>query len=695
MKLSNRQRLILEALLERQGDITAGEIAEEARVSTRTVHRELLDLEPLLHGEGLSLHKKSGSGIQLEGSAEALSRFQEALGRSETETYSPEERRLLILCRLLEEAEPVKMFALAHELHVAIPTVSNDLAELERKLLKNGLTLVRRRGYGVEICGPETAKRRLIGRLAEQNLDDSDMFGSVSGLQGMSPVTARLLKMVGKDHFLAIENALWQLEVEGTNPLSETDYTRLLIRLSVALTRMKRHHYIRPGAPGDRQEGAERSEHEYKESRRFAAMLELGPLPAAESEYLQRLLTGKEQDGPATPLLHHDLALVESVVHLVRFLEKQTDIPFVRDRSLLDGLIRHMGPAIERLRAGDSIRNPLLAQIKRDYASLFTIVREGVDETMPTLAVPDEEIGYIVMHFGASVERLSQFPRNVRALLVCTSGIGSSKLLAVRINKELPQIDLIGHHSWYEASRLPKDRYDLIISTVDLPLGPDRYVKLSPLLTREEAEKLRVHIQDITLKNLPDEAVASVPSPVSLDRLKRLKSYTDEVVRLLDGFGVYPVPAAPGEADLNHVVNAMLAVVAESGKLSSAETVAGQLLLRERQGSQWIPDTELALFHTRSDQVREPYLSLFRLPTRLRFGQDDWDAMAPAISHILLMLGPKRLGKESLEVLSEISAMLLLPEMIDLLRRADAEAIKTFLSQQLEQYIKNKMDWRD
>lgn len=104
------------------------------------------------------------------------------------------------------------------------------------------------------------------------------------------------------------------------------------------------------------------------------------------------------------------------------------------------------------------------------------------------------------MHFGAAIERSKQFPWKVRAVLVCTSGIGSSKLLAVRIHKELPQIELIGHLSWYEAVRLPADDYDLIISTVNLPLASDRYIKISPLLTEDEATKLRAFIHDITLK---------------------------------------------------------------------------------------------------------------------------------------------------------------------------------------------------
>jgi mannitol operon transcriptional antiterminator len=350
-----------------------------------------------------------------------------------------------------------------------------------------------------------------------------------------------------------------------------------------------------------------------------------------------------------------------------------------------------MGPAMQRIRDGVAIRNPLLAQIKKDYELLFHTVRQGIDATIHSINVPDEEIGYVVMHFGASMERMQQFPRNIRAVLVCTSGIGSSKLLAVRITKELPQIDLIGHLSWYEAARLPAENYDLIISTVDLPLPADQYIKLSPLMTREETEKLRAYIQDITLKKLPPISIFSRSAYASLERIRLMKVYAGEVVQLLDRFEINELDLIQGESELEAVLTEMISIVGRSGVLEQVETIVQQLLERETHGSQVIPDTELALFHTRSEWIRYPILLLFRLSAPLLLGKDK----DTPVKQILLMLGPVQLGKQSLEVLSEISAALLLPETIELLAAEDAESIKDYFSQQLETYIKTTLDWRD
>ncbi|UUZ81840.1 PRD domain-containing protein [Paenibacillus sp. P26] len=161
-------------------------------------------------------------------------------------------------------------------------------------------------------------------------------------------------------------------------------------------------------------------------------------------------------------------------------------VDFSEDRSLRDGLFDHMKAAVQRLNDGLRIRNPLLEQIHRDYSGLFGVVREAADAALPELEVPDEEVGFLVMHFGASLERLKRLRRHVRAVVVCTSGIGSSKMLQIRLQKESPQVEIVDRASWYEASRIPEDNYDFIISTIDLPLEPSQYMKVSPCSRRRK-----------------------------------------------------------------------------------------------------------------------------------------------------------------------------------------------------------------
>lgn len=57
MSITKRQREIVEFLLEHPHEVTAGEIAVEVKVSTRTVHRELQMIEQWLEPLGMRLEK--------------------------------------------------------------------------------------------------------------------------------------------------------------------------------------------------------------------------------------------------------------------------------------------------------------------------------------------------------------------------------------------------------------------------------------------------------------------------------------------------------------------------------------------------------------------------------------------------------------------------------------------------------------
>ncbi|HZG57975.1 MAG TPA: sugar transporter, partial [Paenibacillus sp.] len=89
-----------------------------------------------------------------------------------------------------------------------------------------------------------------------------------------------------------------------------------------------------------------------------------------------------------------------------------------------------------------------------------------------------------------------------------------------------------------------------------------------------------------------------------------------------------------------------------------------------------------------SEAVAEPSVALFRL-----------DEPAPTLDgdrsfeRFVLMLAPKRLPKRELELLSEISAMLLQQHFIETLESDDASRIVQYMSNQLEAYIKNHIEW--
>lgn len=685
-KITARQRQIILLLLESTGEITAAEIAGSIGVSVRTVHREMEDTERILEEFGLTLTRKSGKGMQLNGPQPGIDRLRLFLQEEKPAEYSSEERQIFELCSLLESEEPLKLFALAHALKVTDATVSNDLDELEPWIRKFNLQLIRRRGYGVEIAGAEADKRRSLSRLAAEHLDHSDLVGRVQQPAG-GPVLRKLLEAVGQTKLLAVENILWDMEWSWTSEVPEIVYMELLLGLSIATRRGEIGMTIK--AP-EHAGYSRNSEHRnIAGAERFVSRLgEVFSLqmPKAEILYIAGLFDRAQDAVGSADFVYGDIQLMETVYRLTEQVVMRTGIPFQSDRILREGLLEHIEPALRRIREGTRIRNPLLGPIRKDYQYLFGIMRSAIEEIGLDMTIPDEEVAFLVMHFGASAERLNQLRRSVRAILVCASGLSSSRLLAERLRKEMPQLEIRGNVSWYEAARMSKDDYDLIVSTIDLPLEPDQYIKISPLLTQEEIEKLLRFIRHIHVaesersrSGLPDK---EEEPEAALERLRNYKGLLDEIEGLLERFRYHSL--SNSGRDLPDTIRRMLDCLQGTGITDGSGVVAERLLERERMASQVIPDTRLALFHTRSSHVLKSSITLYRLHSPLLLDE------STEVRTVLLMLAPRKLSKESLEVLSEISAMLLDTEMVRLLEEKTEAEIRTYLSAQLLRFFENK-----
>ncbi|WKL03478.1 BglG family transcription antiterminator [Paenibacillus amylolyticus] len=694
MSITKRQREIVEFLLEHPHEVTASEIAVEVKVSTRTVHRELQMIEQWLEPLGMRLEKKSGTGIRIDAGSDDLAILRQQLEGKEYVEFTPEERKLFMLCILLDEPEPVKLLALASDLKVTVSTVTTDLDDLESRIRQAGLKLVRRRGYGVKINGSETIHRTAIAALALEFLDESDLFGRQPE-QGGSIVNQKLLDMIGHGDVLTVENALWQPDIEWLENIPERQYMKLLIQLSVAVVRIRKGFGIGRIPPLENKGDGVAEQDEMKVPPYMASRLcgvlstQLGlTFSQDEQAYFHRLLIETEQRIHSSRLLPiDDLILLDRVHSLIDQMQARTHYAFHEDRLLREGLLGHMQPVMERIEGQQMIRNPLLQQIRKDYDSLFEEVKQSVHQAWPGTEVPDEEIGFLVMHFGASIERLRALKREIRAIIVCTSGIGSSRMLSSRLSKEIPEIRIMDSVSWYEAARIPTDQYDLVLSTVDLPMDEHQYYKVSPLLTAEESERLRHFIRTTTLQrqhNKPRETEVQTTSRYSDP--DGMEAILVEIVRIIGKFQVYPLDNQ--DIGFYKTVYAMCNVLHGSGVLKEPGEITKRLEAREAVGSQKIPGTRLALFHTRSEGIYRPSISLFQLTEPLLRTPDD-----PAgVTHVLLMLGPRELSKESLEVLSEISALLLQEEMITLLEKGIRDELIHYLSQELVGFYRSKTE---
>lgn len=115
------------------------------------------------------------------------------------------------------------------------------------------------------------------------------------------------------------------------------------------------------------------------------------------------------------------------------------------------------------------IHNPLLDEIRKEFAAVFNVVKQAAFQLNQQWGLPtasDDEIAYLTIYIQNALEKCHA---TKRVMLVCSSGIGTSQLLSSRISRAFPEweiVDIVPGARLNEA--IKKARCDLIISTIRL-----------------------------------------------------------------------------------------------------------------------------------------------------------------------------------------------------------------------------------
>nr|WP_281246046.1 PTS sugar transporter subunit IIA [Pisciglobus halotolerans] len=163
--------------------------------------------------------------------------------------------------------------------------------------------------------------------------------------------------------------------------------------------------------------------------------------------------------------------------------------PYDPDNELLDNLALHMRASINRMKENISIRNAYKNEIRKAFIQSYEISKDFVSQISKIYHVKftSDEISYIALHIQSFLERKRN--RKVNVLLVCASGLGTSKLLKQRIKfafGDTIQIDnVLGIN---ELNSTHADR--LIISTIPIKDKRFKSITVSPIISEKDLRKI-------------------------------------------------------------------------------------------------------------------------------------------------------------------------------------------------------------
>lgn len=678
MYFSAREKKILEILLEYQRGVTQDELEAILKVSRRTIYREISSLEKTLHPLNLQVVSERGNGYSLLGTQADLAQLKTTLKKDKQDGFESNfERQRAITAKLLIETTRETIDSLAFEFQVSPATMVKDLKSLEQSLATYSLCLNRIQGDGLAIVGNESERRNLLRSLIYNGVNEYDFFHHLRRLEATElrhKTTNYFLKLVSNEALYVANKVIEESQL--FREVTDNQLVQIILILAISIDRMNLGFEIEEVYPIDNL-----MFYQHAEQILQVVGKQIGKqVNQAEMSFFARQLSGVNYKVPQNIFLEsYDVVLSYKVRELIAEVSHQSHNDFRKDESLFYDLLAHMSAALKRNYADlDKAANPLLKKVISEYPVLYQSITSNLHRFFADIAFNEEELGYILIHFASSLERNPQ-KNGANVLVLCSSGIGTSKILESRLEKYVPEIKQIQVARISQMDFIHFAQFDLILSTIFLPGFEFPYKMISPLLLEDELAEIRL----VLLK----QATTSKQVVISAKE-KTMKEMTGsdqtfehiyETMRIanniLKQFDLYQLQT---EQTLLATIQTMIARL-QGVILTDIEEVAQNVYERYQIAPIGIPKTNFALFHCTSAKVNLPYFGIFELSDMVEIAAMDGSQIQ--LSRILLLLAPEPLDEPLSMLLGKISSSVIDSDLnIEIYKSGSKELIYHLLS---------------
>ena len=439
---------------------TARELAARLNVSEKTVRVRLKELNDIVISHGAIIASKSNMGYRLTvDDYDCFNQF--ALsgnkGNKVSRPTTSNERITFILAFLLNRHGYIKLDDLCEQCYVSRNTMTADLKKVEYILHIHNLVLERRPNYGVIIDGSEFNKRVCIAN----NLIKRNDFMNADGKK--------------EEKLKAIGNIVLSVLHKNEYRISEVSLENLISHIFIASYRSKHEQsvdidgnriaqLVKPDVLEATKEIALRTQEELQtlmpESEQFYIALHMGA----------KLSSGSYNHPGVNIVISRKID--ELTWRMLEIVHKSFNIDFMDNLELRMSLNQHMVPLDIRMQYGIPLSNPLLHEIKKEYAFAYTMAATAciaLSEHYVT-NIPEDEIAYFAILFELALEKKDKKIDKKNIIVVCVSGKGTTQLFMYKYKQafgkyieniyectawELDSFDFAGHNIEYIFTTIP------------------------------------------------------------------------------------------------------------------------------------------------------------------------------------------------------------------------------------------------
>lgn len=690
MEMTTRMKQILQLLLQESAAVSVKYLAEQIGVSRRTVQRELESVGASLKGYELTFVSKTGVGIWIEGSEEEKKRLLAACSAgNDYDVSNREERRKRLILEILKEKGLRKLYYYSSKFEVSEATVSADLEAVEGWLAHYGLIVSRKPGSGISIAGSEENYRRAIRGFIDENID-TGIMKEVYGEDGYDLSSYRFLKkssigqILNNDIVQRVMDSMTRVGHNRVLTLTENSYVGLVIHISIAINRIRKNEVVeydenwKQDLPED--EDYALAELIVKELEREFAI----DIPQVEISYICLHLKGakheKIQWNQDAQIEMENKELQQLVNDMIDAYDARQAYLMKQDDGFIQALLAHLQPTLIRLVYGMQIQNPVLEDIKVSYPDIYSRCEKVAQalEAYTGKAVPEQEIGFLTVHFGAAMVRLEgrkEKIRKVQAGVICSSGIGISRLMSSKLEKLFHGRMEITAYGKHDITPYIMSRTDFFISTIPIEQPDIPTVFVNALLNDEDIEQIRHMIRKY--ERMPKKQKEADEFSMQLEEINLVASQINTVIKYMELFRV----------DNQISFGELLIAIGEkmSPYSDCQEIIREDILRREQIASQVFAEFGFALFHARTKGVMRPAFSICMTKDLGAFA----DAYFKGIRIVFVMLAPvDGNAKINGDIMGYISSMLIEEyEFMDVVLKGDVQEIRNALSRNLKKYF--------
>ena len=500
-----RERQILELLYTSHKPLTSSQLAQSLQMSSRTVKADIKKIKDEIEGTGCQILTKTGKGIWLEYTSEGQKYLDDLLLRNENaSSFLPETRKYYIALELLRTDDYISMESISEKLFVSKGTIMNDVNKLIKFFDSFDLVLEKSVKYGMVLKGIELKRRiaeayvlrKIVAYRGNQVIDKlQPFFEHVS------------LKTIGA----LIQNTQQKYDLV----IADNSYVNFILQLAIMVEHLYQGKICQEIIETHNQElewqisqyiveGLQHLFHiEILENDAiYVYMNVIGLKYQNKKIYQNRNLESIRAISPET---------YDGIVEIIREVDALYGEDLCHDQEFMTSLFIHLNALFIRLMNSMYIENPLKKTIKSDLPYEYEIATyiSRLLTREHYFLLKEDDICDLALYVGASLKRKAahSIRQNPTVVIVCGSGMSTSQFIEAKIHLAFPHVVIKDIVPIFKANELKKEDQDFVISTVPLHLEDIDVFTVSPMLSKEDMQRLSEMFESTALKTQDNQGV--------------------------------------------------------------------------------------------------------------------------------------------------------------------------------------------